>query len=123
MQWYNKIDYIFLDADNDFLYVHDPEFERMIHVDDVMRNDLSVKRVCMDKGFNTYGPKLFNLCTMSKMMILNGRLIGDSFGKFTCCMPNGLSVVDYALCTKDVLYVIKDLHVSDFNAFSNHAQI
>ena len=77
----------------------------------------------MDKGFNTYGPKLFNLCTMSNMMILNGRLIGDSFGKFTCCMPNGLSVVDYALCTKDVLYVIKDLHVSDFNAFSNHAQI
>ena len=119
----NAMDYTFLDADDDFLYVHDPQFERMIHVDDVMRNDLSVKRACMDKGSNTYGPKLVNLCTMSNMMILNGRLSGDSLGKYTCCMPNGQSVVDYALCTKDVLYDIIDFQVSDFNAFSDHAQI
>ena len=119
----NLSDYDFLDEDDEFLYINDPEFERMIHVDDLTSNNMFINRVCMDKGSNSYGTKLSELCLMSNMMVLNGRVCGDSLGKFTCCTTNGQSVIDYALCTKYVVSDVIDFHVDDFNIFSDHAPI
>ena len=90
----NTLDYTFLNVDDEFLYANDPEFERMIHVDDITGNNMTVHRECIDKGSNPYGLRLSELCTMSNMIVLNGRVIGDSSGKYTCYTPNGQSVVD-----------------------------
>ena len=121
----NTPDYTFLDNEDDFLYYNDPEFERIIHVDDLTGNEMfmTIHRECMDKTSNPYGPRLSDLCTMSNMIILNGRVEGDIFGKITCCANKGQSVVDYAMCTKGIISDVIDFHVKDFNVFSDHAII
>ena len=50
----------------------------------------------MDQGFNSYGPKFIDLCKTVPLRILNGRVLGDLFGKYTCFTPRGNSTVDYA---------------------------
>ena len=53
------------------------------------------------------------LCVSSRMRILNGRILGDSYGKFTCQKPAGASVVDYMIASEELL---KDIyfHVNPF---------
>ena len=116
------VDYNFRDVDDNFLFDNDPEFDHLISVDDVERFGISVERACMDNVTNAYGRKLAELCVMSNMLVLNGRAHKDAgVGKYTCCTFNGQSVVDYVLCSKDVLRLLIDFAVSDFKAFSDHA--
>jgi hypothetical protein len=37
------------------------------------------------------------------MRILNGRVIGDLFGKYTCHKQTGSSVVDYIIFSEELL--------------------
>ena len=57
--------------------------------------------------------------------ILNGRIIGDSFGKFTCQKPTGASLVDYMIAAEDSLKDIIYFHVHPFQpVFSDcHSKI
>ena len=60
------------------------------------------------------GKLLLDFCIGNKLRILNGRLMGDSFGKFTCYTPNGFSTVDYVLASESILNLIPFFKVSDF---------
>ena len=78
-------------------------------------------RNCPDRNVNTYGIKLIQLCIESGLRILNGRL--DFSSDFTYCGPNGSSVLDYLLTTKDMFYYVQKFIVCNFNMYSDHAPL
>ena len=46
--------------------------------------------------------------------MLNGRVLGDMFGSYTCHAPNGSSTVDYVLVSNSILDQILYFRVSNF---------
>ncbi len=48
-----------------------------------------------DKNDNKRGKELIDFCKSNDMLIINGRKIGDTVGKFTSHQYNGSAVVDY----------------------------
>ena len=57
----------------------------------------------MDKHINNYGRLLIDLCTSTKLRIVNGRIGNDcNIGSFTCHTPRGSSVVDYHIVSEDL---------------------
>ncbi len=75
-----------------------------------------------DLQVNAHGRQLLQLCQNLALYIVNGRLRGDSLGRYTYSSALGNSTVDYA---------ITDLHLSSLRAFtvkplkpfSDHSQI
>ncbi len=63
----------------------------------------------LDQAVNKTGRELVQLCRASGLYILNGRIRGDSLGRFTCCSGLGASVVDYT---------ITDMDPSSYSAFT-----
>ena len=45
------------------------------------------------------GKELLEMCKSLGLLILNGRKVGDLFGKYTSFQWNGSSVVDYVLAS------------------------
>lgn len=73
--------------------------------------NFSVKRVNMDKTKNRYGNFLLNFCKGNCFFILNGRVGNDkNIGKLTC---RNASVVDYCICSPELLFSIYDFDVLD----------
>ena len=56
-----------------------------------------------DSSVNNHGKCLIELCKTCNLRILNGRTLGDSFGKPTFHGKNGSSVVDYIICGGDLI--------------------
>ena len=77
------------------------------------------KRHSHDTTLNQYGRCLLDLCNTSEMIILNGRTLGDSSGKYTCHEVAGSSVVDYTLVHRDSFQEVQYFHVNDFDAASS----
>lgn len=75
--------------------------------------DMSYIRSSKDTFKNNYGNQLLQLCKNNNLFILNGRVNGDKIGMFTCRQS---SVVDYFLCTYDMLGYIISLHVLEFSS-------
>jgi exonuclease III len=63
------------------------------------------QRCSQDQNANVcqYGRQLLELCKTSGLKIANGRVLGDSGGRFTCHKYNGSSVVDYILAEHTTL--------------------
>ena len=80
-------------------------------------------RSSMDTVLNLRGKKLLDMATSQNLAILNGSIIGDAQGQFTCATYNGLSVVDYFLASYDLIPSIKSLQVQDFSDISDHTPI
>jgi hypothetical protein len=58
------------------------------------------------------------------MRILNGRTLGDSFGKPTSHVhKNGTSVVDYIICDQELTQTIENVIVKPPISLSDHSQI
>ena len=72
------------------------------------------KRNSYDNKLDTRGKQLLEFCVTTKMRILNGRVIGDLFGKYTCHKPTGSSVVDYIILSEVLLTSVLYFKVSDF---------
>jgi endonuclease/exonuclease/phosphatase family metal-dependent hydrolase len=72
------------------------------------------KRNSYDNKLDARGRPLLELCVTTKMRILNGRVIGDLFGKYTCHKPTGSSVVDYIILSEELLTSVLYFKVSDF---------
>ena len=111
----NALDYVCLSSDFDPLV--DDTFPKK-------RNSEDEKRCCKR------GKELLQACKYLDLLILNGRKIGDTFGKITCFRWNGCSVVDYAICTKDffencTFFEIGDLmpHLSDHSPIIFHISL
>ena len=72
---------------------------------------------------NSSGKYLLDLCKETGLRIINGRKIGDLFGKCTCYTYNGCSLVDYTIASIDLLQSVQNFCVNDFTPFSNHCPI
>ena len=71
------------------------------------------------KKIKDYGRRLIDLCIANNLLIVNGRSISDPTESCTCYTYNGSSVVDFVLCSKDLIDCI-DLKVADINSLSDH---
>jgi exonuclease III len=81
-------------------------------------------RCSQDKNNNSQGTKLLDLCIGNKMRILNGRILGDLEGKYTCHRPSGSSVVDYGIVSEESLKSINTFKVQDYMGnLSDHCLI
>ena len=72
-----------------------------------------------DTIVNEYGRKLIDMCISHDLLIVNGRAISDPKGSYTCYTHNGSSLVDYVICSRDIIDWI-DLRVEDINPLSDH---
>lgn len=68
----------------------------------------------MDSKVCEAGNKLLSICRASGLRILNGRMLGDLQGNFTCFKQNGQSVVDYMMCHEQLLTYIRSFRVHEF---------
>ena len=75
----------------------------------------------MDTGSNAYGRRFLEVCKSTPLRILNGRVLGDLCGNYTCMTSQGRSVVDYAALTPALLCKVDYFKVEDFTPFSDHA--
>ena len=102
---------------NDHIPTPPPELYEMDTVETRCRNN-------MDKGFNSYGPKLIDLCKTVPLRILNGRVLGDLFGKYTCFTPRGNSTVDYAAVSPRLFKSVRYFSISSLLPhLSDHSPI
>ena len=72
----------------------------------------SLHRVSKDTQVNNYGRRLLSFCKNMGLMIANGRCGNDCLKGDTTCA--NVSVVDYVLCTPDLLCNITDFDVLPF---------
>ena len=85
--------------------------------------DSAIPRTSNDTTVNTQGRYLLDLCICSRIRIVNGRLDGDPHGDYTCYIPWGCSVVDYALVSADMLQNVLYFKVEDLPIYSDHCLI
>ena len=73
-------------AGNDFVtdYVDD-----YVPTDACYVVDYCKKRQSKDSKFDTRGKELLDFCIGNNLSILNGRMLGDSYGNFTCFNVHG----------------------------------
>ena len=93
---------------NDNYGIHIP-----VH-DDYECDVIQELRNSYDSKLDTRGKQLLEFCISTKMRILNGRVIGDLLGKYTCHKPTGSSVVDYIILSEELLTSVLYFKVSDF---------
>ena len=67
-----------------------------------------------DKTDNKRGKELIDFCKSNDMLIINGRKIGDTMGKFTSHQYNGSAVVDYVLSPVWFAHNISKFQVGKF---------
>jgi hypothetical protein len=73
---------------------------------------------------NSHGKSSIELCIEAQLRILNGRTLGDSKGQLTFFNHNGSSVVDYCICSSDILPSVVNFTIGDFEPnLSDHRPI
>eukprot|EP00745_Piridium_sociabile_P026199 TRINITY_DN41690_c0_g1_i7.p1 TRINITY_DN41690_c0_g1~~TRINITY_DN41690_c0_g1_i7.p1 ORF type:complete len:182 (+),score=0.50 TRINITY_DN41690_c0_g1_i7:458-1003(+) len=85
--------------------------------------DNCYKRCSMDLIVQKNGRRLVNMCTDNQLYILNGRMLGDLQGKFTCFHPQGCSVVDYIICSQALMKNVKYMKVKELMEHSDHCPV
>ena len=69
-------------------------------------------RTSSDKTVNTCGRNLIELCKLYSVYILNGRVGEDkTLGHFTYTSTIGCSVIDYCLCSGNLIKLVKNFKV------------
>ena len=70
------------------------------------------------------GRQLIETCVQSGMRILNGRIFGDTIGKYTSHQPLGSSVIDFFIVSETLLHQIPFFKVQPYEPdLSDHCQI
>ena len=67
-----------------------------------------------DNGTNSRGEELLDFCKSNEYAIVNGRKLGDLFGKCTSHQYNGSSAIDYALIPAHTFESISHFEVGNF---------
>ena len=81
-------------------------------------------RNSQDLNINARGKELIDVCKINDFLIMNGRKIGDLFGKYTSHQWNGSSVVDYFLAPNAFSQKILNFSVGKFIPWiSDHCPI
>ena len=73
-------------------FIENDKYDQNIGIENVFNQYI---RNSEDQEIKTRGKDLLDICKMNDYLIMNGRTIGDLFGKFTSHQWNGSSVVDY----------------------------
>ena len=82
------------------------------------------RRNNLDTEQNSYGKKLLELCRSLPLRVVNGRVIGDLLGNFTCFTGRGKSSVDYLLATPGIFSSIKSFSVKQlYPTISDHTPL
>ena len=115
-------------SDNDFCYDNVFCFEDYglghNQADTEENSTFFTKRNSQDPFLCKRGRELLAACKNHNLCILNGRKVGDLFGKITCFRWNGCSVIDYAICSRDLLKDIINFKVlTSLPWISDHAPI
>ena len=77
-----------------------------------------------DLVIDYHGIRLLELCQVTGLLIVNGRLFNDmNQGKFTFCSQAGQSTVDYLLTGLSDFEIVSIFDVLGFNEFSDHSSI
>ena len=77
-----------------------------------------------DPECNSHGKKLINLCLENNLRIVNGRCLGDSFGRATFVSPvGGKSLIDYTITSDSFFNNINSLVVKPLTHISDHCQV
>ena len=82
----------------------------------VVTNDQSefssrgTRRNSIDNELNNHGKRLLEICRNTDLRILNGRVSGDSLGRPTFHRKSSVSVIDYAICDKDLFRHNRKFH-------------
>ena len=61
-----------------------------------------LKRQSKDNIINNFGRSLIELCKSFGIHMLNGRVLNDNEGNFTCTANNGCSLVDYVIVSSNL---------------------
>ena len=78
--------------------------------------NLPLKRANEDKIVNKNGTNLIELCKTTDLKIVNGRMGHDkNKGQITCRTGMGNSSIDYAVISKDMIPMINDFLVDDYD--------
>jgi len=108
-----KLDFIPNDND-DHLPLHSD-----YSVDSLLR-----QRHSQDQALDDRGKHVLEICIGAQLRILNGRKLGDTAGYFTSHQYNGSSVIDYAICSHNLLNAIPYFKVHKFQGLiSDHCMI
>ena len=68
-------------------------------------------RKSRDKTVSPYGKDLLSFCKVYSMVIINGRYGHDLKRSFTYISQQGCSLIDYILCSPDLLPFVLDFKI------------
>ena len=77
-------------------------------------------RASRDSIINERGNRLLELLGSCNLTMLNGNMIGDIFGEYTCYTYNGQSVVDYVAVSPNIKNLVKSFKVLAMTDLSDH---
>ena len=87
------------------------------------RQGIYANRISEDAVANAEGTSLVEFSSSQDLLILNGRVRNDPFGRITCYRPNGVSVVDYALIQTSLLCRLALFRVGEHSHLSDHCPL
>jgi hypothetical protein len=107
-----------------FDYIVDDMSEHVPLPDDYIVDVPVCSRASRDTVINSNGTRLLELCKSTGLRIVNGRKGTDAnIGHFTCITARGKSLVDYVVCSDQLLDNIISFNVGDIHPYSDHCAI
>lgn len=105
-------------------FMKDDKFSSFVDIPSEVNNSVTYnKRNSKDTHTNSYKNDLLDLVIGYKMIILNGRTIGDLYGDYTCVKWNGCSLIDYGIISSNLIRSVTSFKVLNFTEFSDHKPI
>ena len=106
---------------NDFIQP-DPFFENIF--ENLPSSQILPPRNSEDQGTNLRGEELLDFCKTNEFALVNGRKIGDLFGKLTSHQYNGSSMIDCLLTETKSFEKVSFFEVGDYTPWlSDHCPI
>ena len=94
------------------------------HIDDIPPTLMNNKRNNIDSQTNSHGLKLINLCKTCNLRIINGRKIGDFFGKPAYFSSEGsCNTINYSIISENFFHQIPSFIVKPQSLINDHCQI
>ena len=120
MRYIRREYYYYNDSIMDFDAVNIDYFPIFDNLNSIVNLDtlgIQTRRNSMHKKTNKYGYRLIELCKNTNLFIANGRIRGDSLGRFTC---KGSSVVDYFIMSPEIICKLSSFKI-DFDPLCSDA--
>jgi len=97
---------------------HNDHFPLQSKTPSALSRQCCLERNNLDTKVNSFGRKLITLCKNADIAIMNGRIIGDLSGAYTCFQYNGKSLVDYAIAGASLIPLCQSLIILSLNLLS-----